>query len=418
MRRINRLNARAVATLDRPGRHADGGGLYLAISKHAAAERRRWVFLFRWRGKLKEMGLGSAASVSLAQARQVAAKWRAELAAGRDPFESREAERRAQTAVPTFEEVAADLHTAKSPGWRNSKVRKQWISPLQRYAAQLISMPVNEIDTEHVVTVLQPIWSAKPETASRVRSRIEAVIDAARARGLIAPNEANPARWRGHLSHLLPKRRKLTRGHHAAMAYRDVPAFVGRLRERESIAALALEFLILTAARTGEVLGASWGEIDTEARIWRVPAARTKGGREHRVPLTDRALEIIATMQHARTGELVFPSAKLGRDLRARRATTDRPLSGMAMQMLLRRMKVHGVTVHGFRSSFRDWAGDATHFPRELAEAALAHVAGDETERAYRRGDALERRRELMDAWTTFCGSGERENVVMPRVSQ
>jgi integrase len=405
-----------VATLDKSGRHADGGGLYLAISKDGATERRRWVFLFRRQGKLKEMGLGSAASVSLAQARELAAKWRAEIAAGRNPMDSRAAERRAQKAVPTFGEVAAELHAAKSHGWRNLKVRQQWMSPLQRYATRLIAMPVNEIATEHVLAVLEPIWSAKPETASRVRSRIEAVIDAARVRGLIARNEANPARWRGHLSHLLPKRRKLTRGHHAAMCYRDVPAFIGRLREREPVAALALEFLILTAARTNEVLGARWDEIDTEARVWRVPADRTKGGREHRVPLTDRALEILATMQQARTGELVFPSAKPGRGLRASRATTDRPLSAMAMQMLLRRMKVHGVTVHGFRSSFRDWAGDATHFPRELAEAALAHVAGDETERAYRRGDALERRRELMNAWSTFCGSGGRDNVVTLRV--
>ena len=376
-RKVNRLSARMVATLAKPGRHADGGGLYLSISKDGATTRRRWVFLFRWHGKLKEMGLGPAATVSLAEARQLAAKWRTEVNAGRNPLESRVAERRAQQAIRTFGEVAAEFYDAKSPGWRNEKVRKQWMTPLERYAARLMPLPVNEIGTEDVLAVLQPIWTTKSETASRVRGRIEVVIDAARARGLIAPNEANVARWRGHLSHLLPKRRKLTRGHHAAMPYREVPGFISRLREREAMAALALEFLILTAARTGEVLGARWAEMDLEVRVWTVPANRMKGAREHRVPLSDRALEIVATLAQAHTGELVFPSAKPGR-----------PLSGMAMEMCLRRMKVEGVTVHGFRSSFRDWAGDATQFPRELAEAALAHVAGDETERAYRRGDA------------------------------
>ena len=366
-RKVNRLSARTAVTLDRPGRHADGGGLYLSISKDGATTRRRWVFLFRWHGKLKEMGLGPAATVSLAEARQLAAKWRTEVNAGRNPLESRVAERRAQQAIRTFGEVAAEFYDAKSQGWRNEKVRKQWMTPLERYAARLMPLPVNEIGTEDVLAVLQPIWTTKSETASRVRGRIEVVIDAARARGLIAPNEANVARWRGHLSLLLPKRRKLTRGHHAAMSYRDVPGFIGRLREREAMAALALEFLILTAARTGEVLGARWVEIDVEARVWTVPAKRMKGAREHRVPLSDRALEIVTTLAQARTGELVFPSAR---------------------------------------------PGDATQFPRELAEAALAHVAGDETERAYRRGDALERRRKLMQAWAAFCEPGADSKVI------
>ena len=405
-RKVDRLSARAVAALDRPGRHADGGGLYLSISKDGATVRRRWVFLFRWQGKLKEMGLGPANTVSLAEVREQADRWRKEVNAKRSPLASREADRRAKQAIRTFGEVAAAYYDAKSRDWRNEKFRKQWMTPIERYAARLMPMPVNEIATEDVLAVLQPIWTTKAETASRVRGRIEAVIDAARARGLIAPNEANPARWRGNLSHLLGKRRKLTRGHHAAMPYAEVPGFIGRLREREAMAALALEFLILTAARTGEVLGACWAEIDVEAGVWTVPANRMKASRPHRVPLSDRVLGILATLAQGRTGELVFPSAK-----------SDRPLSGMAMVMCLRRMNVLGVTVHGFRSSFRDWAGDMTQFPRELAEAALAHVAGDETERAYRRSDAIENRRKLMSAWGAFCEPAKKSNVVQMRIA-
>ena len=406
-RTVNRLSARAVATLDKPGRHADGQGLYLSISKDGKTERRRWVFLFRWHGKLKEMGLGSATSVTLAEARELAGRWRKDTNAGRNPLDSREAERLAQQAMRTFREVAMAFHAAKSHEWRNAKVRKQWLTPLERYAARIMPVPVNEIGTADVLAILEPIWTTKPETASRVRGRIEAVIDAARARGLIPPNEANPARWRGHLSHLLPKRRKLTRGHHAAMAYRETPGFIGQLRERQAVAALALEFLILTAARTNEVLGARWAELDLEAGVWTVPPGRMKGGRLHRVPLSGRVVEILTRLKEARTCEFVFPSNK-----------SDRPLSGMAMQMCLRRMKVQDATPHGFRSTFRDWAGDKTQFPRELAEAALAHAAGDETERAYRRGDALERRRALMEAWAAFCEPASEPNVVQMRFAR
>jgi integrase len=398
---VNRLSARAVATLSRPGRHADGGGLYLSISKDGTITRRRWVFLFRWHGKVREMGLGSAATVSLAEVRALASKWRGEVNAGRNPLESREAELRANQNKRTFGEVAAAFYAAKSHEWRNEKVRKQWMTPLNRYAASIMSMSVSEITTGDVVAVLQPIWTSKQETARRVRARIEAILDAARARGLIAPDVANVARWRGHLSHLLPKHGKLSRGHHAAMPYADVPDFMSQLREREAMSASALEFLILTTARTGEVLGARWREIDLDAGIWIVPANRMKGAREHRVPLSDRAIELLARLYNVRRGELVFPSAK-----------PNRPLSGMAMEMCLRRMGVDGVTVHGFRSSFRDWAGDRTEFPRELAEGALAHVAGDDTERAYRRGDALERRRQLMQAWAKFCIPDPSSNVV------
>jgi integrase len=300
--------------------------------------------------------------------------------------------RLAKAERPTFGQVADDFLSAKQSEWRNAKHRAQWEMTLQRYCAPLRSRPVDEIDTAAVLEVLKPLWASIPETASRLRGRIETVLDAARARGLIEQHKANPVRWRGHLDKLLPKRQKLTRGHHAAMPFADVPEFMARLRKRGAVAALALEFTILTAARTGETLGARWDEINLKQGIWTVPAARMKGGRAHRVALSRRALAVLKKLDAARTDEYVFPGQRPGK-----------PLSSMAMEMILRRMKVEGVTVHGFRSSFRDWCGEVSTFPREIAEAALAHVAGDQTERAYRRGDALEKRRELMEAWATYC---------------
>ena len=400
-----KLSARAVAAA-KPGRHGDGRGLYLAVS---ATSARKWVFRFTIAGRVTEMGLGNAA-VSLAQAREKAAEARKLVAAGVNPIEARREAGRLKAGKPTFGQCADALLEAKSPEWRNDKHRAQWKMTLETYASRLWSVPVDAVDTEAVLGVLQPIWQSKPETASRLRGRIETVLDAARAKGHVARNEANPARWRGHLDKLLPKRQKLTRGHHAAMAFDDVPEFIGKLREREAVAALALEFAILTAARSGEVLGARWAEFDLEGKVWTVPAARMKAGREHRVPLSSRALAILEAVAEAKTGEFVFAGQKAGK-----------PLSGMAMEMVLRRMKVAGVTVHGFRSAFRDWCGEATSFPRELAEAALAHVAGDATERAYRRGDALEKRRGLMEAWAGFCEPRAGSNVLSmtrPKASQ
>jgi integrase len=254
----------------------------------------------------------------------------------------------------------------------------------------LWSKPVEEIDTEAVLSVLQPLWQTIAETASRLRGRIEAVLDFAKAHG--RREGENPARWRGHLDKLLPKRQKLSRGHFAAMPYAEVPTFMAALREREALAATALEFTILTAARSGEALGAHWVEIDFEAKVWNIPAARMKAAREHRVPLSGRALAILKKLSATRLNEFVFPGQQRGK-----------PLSPMALTMVLRRMKRDAVTVHGFRSAFRDWCGEETHFPREIAEAALAHVTGDKTEQAYRRGDALEKRRALMDAWASYC---------------
>jgi integrase len=411
-RAVNKLSARGVDALSRPGRHADGGGLYLVVDKSGA---KRWVFLFRWQGKLKEMGLGSTLAVSLANAREAAAEARKLVAAGRNPIE----ERRAAVAhVPTFAEMAEAVIESISHGLRNAKHIAQWRMTLSverdsegqlvdsGYCLKLRKKPVSEVTTADVLAVLQPIWTTKAETASRIRGRIERVLDAAKAKGLRSGE--NPARWRGHLDTLLARRHKLQHGHHDALPYPEVPAFIAELRKREAVAALMLEFTILCASRTGEVVGAKWSEIDRKAKVWTVPASRMKASKEHRVPLGPRALEILSILAKLRTtGDYLFPSAKKGR-----------PLSNMAMLALLqRRMDRPDITVHGFRSSFRDWAGECTSFPREVAEAALAHTVGDEVERAYRRGDALEKRRKLMLAWEGFMGSavkGAGSNVVAP----
>jgi integrase len=398
-----KLSARAAATA-KSGRHGDGRGLWLAVSETGA---RKWVLRFTFGGRVTEMGLGSADSVTLAQARDKAHEARKLVSEGVNPIDARREAGRIKAGKPTFGQCADALLEAKSSEWRNEKHRAQWRMTLVEYAKPLRDTPVDQVDTEAVLGVLQPIWQAKPETASRLRGRIETVLDAARAKGHIGRNEANPARWRGHLDKLLAKRQKLTRGHHAALSYPDVPDFIGKLRMRESTAALALDFTVLTAARSGEVLGARWAEFDLESNIWTVPAARMKAGREHRVPLSRRALAILAKLADGKTSEFVFAGQKAGR-----------PLSGMAMEMVLRRMNVKDVTVHGFRSSFRDWCGEATSFSREIAEAALAHVAGDATERAYRRGDALEKRRRLMEAWAAFCEPrAARSNVITMALS-
>jgi integrase len=271
---------------------------------------------------------------------------------------------------------------------------------LKTYCEPIRKLPVDRIHTEAVLSVLKPLWGRAPETASRLRGRIEAVLDAAKAKGHIGRNEANPAQWRGHLDKLLPKPTKLARGHHAAMPYADVPAFIAEIRRRPATAARALEFCILTAARSSETMQARWQEVDLDAKIWAVSAARTKAGREHRVPLSDRAAAILHEMKGAASGDYVFPGQRPGR-----------PMSNMALEMFLRRIQSE-FTTHGFRSSFRDWAGNETSFARELAEHALAHVIGDKAEQAYRRSDALARRRELMDAWARHCEGGAADNVL------
>lgn len=391
-RLVNRLSARHVDLAQAPGRYGDGSGLYLIVG---ASGRKQWVFRYRFGGARRDMGLGSAGKggVSLAHARVLAAGARTRLAEGRDPLEERAKHRAARAAsrVPSFGQLADEVVDTLEAGWRNPKHRAQWRMTLLTYCAPLRDKSVDEIATDDVVAVLKPIWLAKPETATRVRGRIEKVLDAAIARG--HRQTANPARWRGHLDHLLPARPKIDTRHHPAMPWRTLPSFLPALQAREGIAARAVEFLILTAARSGEVREARWDEINLIDEVWTVPAARMKAGREHRVPLTTRCLSILREVRPlARSDGYVFPGARQGR-----------PLSDMSLSAVLKRMKLSQFTIHGFRSSFRDWAGEASEFPREIAEAALAHVVGGPVERAYRRGDALERRRVLMQAWADFC---------------
>jgi integrase len=388
-RQINKLSARSVKTITKIGRHADGAGLYLIVDGGGA---KRWVFLYRDRRtqKLREMGLGGLATVTLANAREKAAEARAHLAARRDPIVVRRSSQTEIETEQTFGAIADALIASMEPSWKNPKHRAQWRMTLRVYCRPLRHLPVDQITTEDVLGVLQPIWLTVPETASRVRGRIERVIDAARARGL--RKTENPARWRGHLANLLPPRARLKRGHHAAMPFDQVPSFISDLRGRAGIAPLALEFLVLTATRTGEVIGAIWPEIDLEKELWTIPAERMKAKRGHVVPLSARCVEILREARKLGVRSYVFP----GQDMQA-------PLSSMAFAAVLRRMDVTNATPHGFRSSFRDWCGELTSFPREVAEAALAHSIPDRTEAAYRRGSAIEKRRQMMEEWAAFC---------------
>lgn len=387
-RTTQRLSARTAATLKVAGLHADGNGLYLKVSPTAA---KSWRLIYRFGNKRCEMGLGSFSTTPLAQAREAAAKAKALLQDGIDPKAERQ--RTTRQGSTAFGTVANDLLDGIEAGWRNAKHRQQWRNTLVTYAAPIWEKDVAAVDADDLVNILKPIWYAKPETASRVRGRIERVLDAAKVRGLRSGD--NPANWRGHLSLLLPARKgQVQKKHHAALPFSDVPALMVRLQTRSAMAARALEFTILTAARTGETLLATWAEIDLAAGLWTIPADRMKAGKVHRVPLSDAAAGLLTRMA-AENGVVpetfIFPGARTGH-----------PLSNMSMSMLLRRMEIHAVTVHGFRSSFRDWAGEETDFPREIAEAALAHTVGNEVERAYRRGDALEKRRQMMADWADY----------------
>lgn len=396
----NNLTAKAVDALKEPGRHSDGGGLYLAIDGEGSSQRRRWLYLFNWNGKRREMGLGGFPAVSLKEARDARDKAEADLRAGNSPIEARDARKAVQLAGPTktpaFGEMADNLIASKESEWRNDKHRAQWVMTLERYCAPIRKKPVNEIGVDDVLLVLKPLWQRAPETASRLRGRIENVLDAAKVKG--HRSGENPAIWRGNLEHLLAKRKKASKGHHPALPYSDIASLVTKLRARESISALALEFTILTAARSGETRGATWGEFDLKNKVWTVPASRMKAGVEHRVPLSARATAILTKLKDASVSDCVFPNTDGGM------------LSDMALSMALRRIRP-GVTVHGMRSSFRDWCGNETPFPREVAEAALAHVLGG-VEAAYRRSDALEKRRALMDLWAQYCEPKEGGNVV------
>lgn len=390
----HRLTAIKVATLKAKGLHPDGDGLYLRVT---ASGSKSWIFRFRYSGASRDMGLGSAPTVSLAKARELAALARQRRLEGTDPIEAkkaaREAQKRDENAEVTFRSCARQFIASHEPGWRNAKHRAQWPSTLETYVYPVAGdLPVTAVDTTLVLKVLQPIWSTKPETAGRVRGRIEAVLDWAKARGYRTGE--NAARWRGHLDHLLPSRSKLRRvRHHPALPYAEIPAFMDDLRSRTGIAARALEFVVLTAVRTGEGLGARWGELDLNQRMWTISAERMKAGREHRVPLSPRAVTILKEMLEIQQNEFVFPGMKQGRSL-----------SNMSLLMLLRHVRP-GITTHGFRSTFKDWAAEITHAPNFVSEAALAHVVADKVEAAYRRTDLLEKRRSLMEEWAAYCGS-------------
>ncbi|ASY58448.1 integrase arm-type DNA-binding domain-containing protein [Sinorhizobium sp. CCBAU 05631] len=368
----------------------DGDGLWLHVQASGTAS---WVFIWtrhKWR---REMGLGSygggARHVSLADARHKAEAIRCILGRGGDPFKELP-ERIAAVKPKTFGECADDFLAAKENTFRNDKHKAQWRMTLEVYAKPLRKIPVSDVSTDDVVRVLRPLWQDKQETASRLRGRIEKVLDYAKI--LKLRDGENPARWKGHLDHILGKRTKLKRGHHAAMAYADVPAFMAKLRETEGLGARALELCVLTATRSGEVLNARWSEIDFDAATWTIPAERMKAGKEHVVPLSAHALAILNALHEKQFSEFVFPGQ-----------APRKPISNMAMTMVMRRLNASAFTVHGFRSAFRDWAGDATNFPRDVAEMALAHKVGDDTELAYRRGSALAKRRKLMDAWASYC---------------
>jgi integrase len=376
--------------------YADGGGLYLQVTEGRDGHiRRSWIFRYAVGTRKRDMGLGPAHTISLAEAREAALAFQKQRLAGIDPIDHRKTERAKQAAsaakAMTFDQCAAAYIAAHRHTWRSERHAQQWPQSLAKYISPALGkISVDRIDTAIVVKALQPIWNAIPKTASRLRGRIESVLDWATVSGFRQGD--NPARWAGHLEHLLASPRKLQSvEHHAAMPFRDIPAFMARLRAIEGTAARAVEFAVLTATRRGEVLGATWDELDLADRVWIIPPARMKAGKEHRVPLSKRAIAILEGQRAIQpSGASVFQ----GRSKRKLSVTAlGRPIELLSP----------GVTLHGFRSSFRDWCGEHTNFPREVAEAALAHRMGDAVEQAYRRGDALEKRRKLMEAWAEYC---------------
>ena len=406
MRKINQLTAAKVNSTSKPGLYADGLNLYLQVGPTGG---KSWLLRYMLDGKAKNMGLGPLHTVPLALAREKAAEARRKLLDGQDPKDARDAARLARKAeaakLITFKQAAEQFIAAQRAGWQNVKHAAQWTSTLKAYAyPHFGDLAVGAVDTGLVLKALQAIWTDKPETATRVRGRIESVLDWATVRGHRQGD--NPARWRGHLDKLLPARAKVAKvKHHAALPYAEISGFMADLHKQEGVSALALEFAILTAARTGEVIGATRDEIDATNKVWVIPAERMKAGREHRVPLSKRALDIIAAAPREDDNPYLFIGGSKGK-----------PLSNMAMLKLLERMKRTDLTVHGLRSSFRDWAAETTAYPNEMAELALAHVVGSKVEAAYRRGDMMERRRRMMQDWADFCAQPKREgNVVAIR---
>ncbi|MBF4014840.1 integrase arm-type DNA-binding domain-containing protein [Burkholderia pseudomallei] len=400
------LGALAVSRLSRPGTHAVGrvAGLALQITPSGA---RSWVLRIMVGGRRREIGLGAYPGVSLKDAQEKAQAMRDKIAAGVDPvLERKEAAshlRAEQATEITFEEAARRFIRAKSPEWSNLKHAEQWESSLREYAHPVIGrLHVRHVTRPHIVEILEPIWTTKTETASRVRGRIESVLDWARVKGL-RDEGVNPAAWRGNLDKVLsaPKKTKRVR-HHPALPIEQMGAFMVTLRAAEGISARCLEFAILTAARSGEARGARWPEIDLQKAVWSVPAERMKGKKEHRVPLSPPAVALLKSLTRAPDNDLLFPGPRSGA-----------PLSDMSLLAIMRRHKLDA-TPHGFRSTFRDWAGEYTNYPRELAEVALAHLKRDATEAAYWRGDVLEKRRRMMKDWAEFIAKPRKAGAVIP----
>jgi integrase len=397
----------------KPGRYGDGAGLYLLVrppaAHHGAGARdggRYWLFRYRIDGRMREAGLGLAAgatAVSLAEVREQARELHRMVRAGMDPLAERgakkaatAAERQAAARALSFRDVADRYIAAHEAGWRNAVHRQQWTNTLRDYVhPHFGDVPVADVDTAHVMAALEPIWREKPETASRTRGRIEMILDFAKAHGW--QSGENPARWRGHIANILPKRSKLRPvNHFAALPWREMGAFMAALRAEGGLAARALELAILTAARSGEVLNARWEEFGLDEAVWIVPANRMKAHKEHRVPLTQAAVALLRKLlplRNVEQGDWVFPGRRAGR-----------PVSDMAMVTALRRMQRDDLTVHGFRSTFRDWCAESTNHQHEVAKAALAHTVGNGVEAAYRRGDLFEKRRQMMEDWAAFCG--------------
>lgn len=378
----------------KPGRHGDGRGLFLYVKPSGT---RSWMLRYQVQGRRRDLGLGAYPDVTLAMARERATEARQLIANGEDPIAKKQ-----QAKPKTFKDAALELIASKRHGWKNAKHAAQWTSTLESYVFPKIGqVQVSKIETADVISTLTPIWSDKPETANRVRQRIEAVIDYASALGIRTGD--NPARWRGHLDHLLPKPKKVRAvKHHAALSHADIADFMSELSTRTGIAAQALGFTILTAARSGETRGMTWGEVDIEKAMWTIPAQRMKAAKEHRVPLSNAAIALIGPRRVGNA--LVFESE----------ARPGKPISDMSMTAVLRRMKRDDITVHGFRSTFRDWAGETTGFPREVIEAALAHGIKNKAEAAYARSDLFDKRRLLMEAWAnTTASEPQPGNVVL-----
>lgn len=400
---LHRLIFKAVENFDAPGDYNDGGGLYLQVSPWIT---KSWMLRYRIHGRQRAMGLGSYPAVTVKEARERASDARRQVRDGMDPIEARKVRaqqsRLSSAKTATFKDCASAYIESHRAGWANPKHAAQWSATLETYAYPVFGqLPVQAVDTTLVMKCVEPIWREKTETASRVRGRIESVLDWAKVRGY--REGENPARWRGHLDKLLPKPTKVTKvKHHAAMPYADIAQFMRDLHEREGIAPKALEFVILTAARVSEAVNAKWSEFDLDRKLWTVPSDRMKAKRDHRVPLSGVTLKLLERLDSQREGDYVFPAW----------TSPDKPLTGAACLTLLDDMGRADLTTHGFRSTFRDWAAEQTAFPRQIAEAALAHVVSDKTEAAYQRGDLLDRRALLMQAWAQYCTKPQSAKVI------